>query len=709
MKELTKLLQAQFEKMCATGKLFRSSLSGESVWELYLSSFKKEDDPTFRDPTSSVHNCNCCHNFVRRYGNIVAIDENNNIMTIFDVTASKEYQNSCDAISKALKEKQIANVFFESFRTLYHLLNYSRVKDTDTVFQLGYDKNFKQYTPEEVNAYPGTVKPDVIYEFNHMHLFVPKQFVSMSSESIEAVIAPYRDAKNVLKRALTEIPIDTLVLVKDLIAQGSLLDGSTHLQKVDKMIELANKASKFDKDSLAFDNWCWVVSYKNPFARFRNELIGVLCTELAEGVDLNEACTNWNKRVDPANYMKAVAPITKRQIEEAKKFVADNGYEESFNRRCATIDDIKASDILHLNVGDGKVNPVSIFDQVAPSRSTRHKRSEFNKVEEVSIEKFMQDILPTCTSVEAFLTSQHKNNMVTLTTSVNKESKPIFKWHNNFSWTYNGNLAGKSQIKEAVKAVGGVVDAVLRFSITWNEDGRDIVDLDAHAIQPDGTEIYYSNYKGRQTRMSGMLDIDMIRPRNLGVENIFWTDEHKMEDGWYRFFIHNYDGGYNKGAKAEIAYKDQVFSFVINEQITGKVDVAQVRISDGEIVDIRASKYLVSSADIQTEIYGLSTNEFYKVNLICLSPNYWTDNVGNKHYFFMLEGCKAPESIRGFHNENLKPDLLKHRKVMEVLANTLKVESTDGQLSGLGFNATVHDELILRLKGNFKRVIKVKF
>ena len=141
----------------------------------------------------------------------------------------------------------------------------------------------------------------------------------------------------------------------------------------------------------------------------------------------------------------------------------------------------------------------------------------------------------------------------------------------------------------------------------------------------------------------------------------------------------------------------------------GKVDVAKIQISDGEIVDIRASKYLVNSTDIQTEIYGLSTNEFYKVNLICLSPNHWTDNVGNKHYFFMLEGCKAPESIRGFHNENLKPDLLKHRKVMEVLANTLKVESTDGQLSGLGFNATVHDELILRLKGNFKRVIKVKF
>jgi hypothetical protein len=29
----------------------------------------------------------------------------------------------------------------------------------------------------------------------------------------------------------------------------------------------------------------------------------------------------------------------------------------------------------------------------------------------------------------------------------------MFKWNNNFSWTFNGNLAGKSQIKQAVKDV----------------------------------------------------------------------------------------------------------------------------------------------------------------------------------------------------------------------------------------------------------------
>ena len=77
--------------------------------------------------------------------------------------------------------------------------------------------------------------------------------------------------------------------------------------------------------------------------------------------------------------------------------------------------------------------------------------------------------------------------------------------------------------------------------------------------------------------------------------------------------------------------------------------------------------------------------------------------------FSLLDDCRAPDDIRGFHNENLIPELLDHRKVMEVLANSMKVRTTDGQLSGLGFDATVRDELIVRLKGTHNRVIKIQF
>lgn len=699
------MLQEQFMKMCATGRLFCSKVTGDQLWEAYMRGFG--EDPIFRDPESSVHNCNQCKHFFHRYGNIVAVTEDNSVMTMFDGDTTDEYRESFRLMSELLKSAPVQDVFVETFNYLHNAV-YARCSKNDSMYALNLDHTVKRYTKEEAEKF-GVVKPNETRTFVHFCVSVPREFIHFGNDTVDAIQARFREDKNVFKRALDEIPSDTLQLVIDLIDQGSLLNGDTHKYKV---VEFLNLSRQYNSLSAAEkDNWCWVKSYKYNLARFRNELIGTLCVELSEGKELNAACLDWNKRVDSANYMKATAPITKQMIENAKAFIAENGYEESFNRRCATMDDIRVCDILHANVGDGTVKPVSILDGLKPT-STRHKRSEFEGVEVVGIEKFMKDILPGCTSVEVFLLNSHENNFVTLTTPVNNDSKPIFKWGNNFGWTYNGNLAGKSEIKEAVKAAGGFVDAFFRFSIMWNEDGRSIVDLDAHAIEPNGTEIYYLSYKGRKTPIcGGMLDIDMIRPEGVGVENIFWDEPERIKDGKYRFFIVNYDGNKNSGAKAEIAFGDEVFTYLVDKEIRYNypIDIATVHVKNGKIDHISHSEYLVDSNANSKEIYGLETNMFHKVNLVCLSPNHWEGAFGNKHYFFMLEGAKAPGSIRGFHNEFLIPELLEHRKVMEVLGATLKVESTDKQLSGLGFNATVRDEVVLRLQGSHKRVIKVQF
>lgn len=711
MIEFNKKLQAQFTEMSKAGKLFRVELSGQQVWDLYINSFSKENNPIFRDPMSSSKNCNHCKNFVRRYGNIVSIDENYNIVSMFDVECDEEYQETAKLLSAWIRSSKIKSVFFETFDEL-NSLPYESCSKSNKVFKLGTDKNVKQYTAEEAEKY-GVVKPNEIRTFHHMHLFVDKAFVDISGNSVESIVGNFRESKNVFQRAMEIISIDTFLLVKDLINQGSLLDGETHLYKIEQMIPLKRE---YDALSAAQrDNWCWVKSFNLPFARFKNELIGVLCTELAEGEELNKACQSWNKRVDPANYMKATAPITKKQIEEAKTFVEENGYVESFDRRFATIDDIKVSEILHSNVGTGKIKDVSIFDSIQ-STSTRHKRSEFNGLEQVSIEDFMKKILPSCSSVEAFLMNTHKGNMVSLTTAKNPKSKPIFKWSNNYSWTFNGNLAGKSLIKEAVKSEGGKIDGALRFSIIWNEDGKDIVDFDAHAQEPrGGTEIAYdTQYRkdrgGMRTAMSGQLDVDMISPARMGVENIVWDKLSKMGNGIYRLWVRNFDGGSNKGFKAEIECGGETYSYHYDKPVLGRgkdIHVANVKLADGQFT---VEHIIPESAVASKDIYGLETNRFHKVNLVCLSPNHWGDNnVGNKHYFFMLEDCKSPVSIRSFHIENLIPELASHRKVLEVLGATRMLEPAEKQLSGLGFNATVRDELIVKLSGTHKRMMKIIF
>lgn len=703
-KEFNQKIQQQFAKMCATGKLFRVELTGQQVWDIYINGFSASQNPVFRDPQSSVHNCNTDKHFIKRYGNIVALDENNSIMTMFDIdVAGSDFETTVPNLSAWLKEAKIVAPFFESWNEINVLPYEKKISKQQTQFQLGIAEQYKQYTKEEVEKF-GVVEQGKVYTFNHFHVFAPAAFIDMGIKSVDSIVGEYRDAKNVFQRGMQEIPLDTLQLVNDLILQGSLLNGDAHLFKIQQFIELKKQYELVPVAQK--DNWCWKASYKLPISKFRNELIGTLCVELAEGVELNEACKTWNKRVDPLNYMKAKAPITTSQIKQAQKFVEEEGYLASFDRRFATIDDIDVSEILHTNAGDGAIKTASLFDAVkATSVSTRHKRSHFNDITSISIETFMKEILPTATSVEAFLENRMDGNLVALITANEKNSKPLFKWSNNYSWTYNGNLAGKSQIKEAVKSAGGKVDGVLRFSITWNESGNDNSDLDNHCLEPNRNRIYFSSKVSPTS--GGHLDVDIITPNGkLAVENITFPSIQKMQQGDYTFLVNQYSARNSQGFKAEIEFNGEVYNYEYKKAVNGNVEVAVVTLKNG----VFSIEHKLPETASSKTLWGLESNEFHKVNLVSLSPNYWGENnVGNKHYFFMLEGCHSDTSLRSFHNEYLTGDLLAHRKVLEILAETTKLAPSKKQLAGIGFSSSVKDELIVRVKGSHQRVLKIVF
>ena len=657
--ELKQKVRENFDKMAKDPHLFYVTVDRDKVWELYLSGFEDSEE-------RQHHNCNACKSFLRQYAGIVAIRDNK-VVSIWDDIEVLGFEKSVQNLKRYIHSLPITDVFYNEFK------------------KCGTDKNFDMVRQ---------------VEWTHFYIELPDKFIV--KRDIATKRGEKRTNKETLKRALDEISIETVETVLDLIRQNSLYRGKEHENVLAAFLE--TKLEYVTIPAELRDNYCWVTSMTHRhITSIRNSVIGTLLVDLDETSDLDGAVTRYERKVAPANYKRPTALATPRMIEEAKKKLEELGLMNSLERRYATERDLSVEDIFFT---DKSSSVTDVFKEM--SKGTLVNPKSFSKVEEVGIEDFIAKILPTAKVVELLVENPHLANLVSLVTSKEKNAKSLFKWGNNFSWSYTGGIT--DSIKERVKAAGGDVSGVLRFSIQWNEDGSSIVDLDAHAMEPgkSGEHIYFADYNGKKTPSSGMLDVDMIRPSGVGVENITWSDKSKMKEGVYKFWINNYDSRRHNGVKAQIEADGVVYDFAYNKHFTGDVAIATVEYSKAKGFVVK-SELEVNSSISSKEKWNIKTCTFVRVKKVMLSPNHWKKPVGNKHYMFFLEDCISDEDARPFFNEFLKDEFTQHRKVFEILGSKLRIEHTKDQLSGLGFSETQRNSILCRVTSSFQRVIRINF
>lgn len=679
-----KALQDRFSKIQKDADhLYEMDVDKDILWNTYLDSFPAGTNKMFRQRRE--YDCSCCRQFIKNIGAVIAIKDGK-IYTLWEeVTDDAVYRPVCEALDTYVKAQKVKDIYISKFS------------------KIGTDHNF-----EEIDG--------KAHRWDHFFLELPRKYVNCSCDSNEEIKGQYRDTKNVFKRSLDEITMDAVNTVLELINSNTLYKGAewkvalTEFKKYKK--EYVNLSTDNEKDLYA---WEKSATAGMAIGRIRNHSIGVLLTNISEDMDLDLAVKKYEQIVAPANYKRPKAIFTKKMLEDAKKTITELGYMDSLQRRFATLRDITVNNVLFSNKSAVRkmVGADDIFGEMEKDVAINPKR--FSKVEEISAQDFIDKVLPTAKEIEAFVENKHEKNFVSLIAPANPDAKSMFKWNNGLSWAYTGNITD-SDMKQNVKAAGGNVDGVLRFSIQWNDDQNDNSDLDAHCIEPDKNEIYFGHCrKPAVSRMGGQLDVDITqpmeqRPGQPAVENITWTDMSKMKPGVYRFFVNQYLARGSKGFKAEVEFNGEIHTFEYNKPVSGDVVVAEVTLDNNGTFSIKDVLNGSSSVSSRT-IWGVQTNQFVPVSVISYSPNYFDEQegIGHKHLMFFLKDCVNSEEPNGWYNEYLKNDLEKHKRVFEALGAKCHVASVDDQLSGIGFSMTKRADLVVKVKGATERIMKIKF
>jgi hypothetical protein len=647
---------ARFAEM-ANDQLYVVASNSDAMWSTYLTAFPPGSDPIFRVRTE--HDCSCCRHFIRDIGNVVAI-QNGAIATIWDLNGLPEpYQTVADAMAAHIKALPIRDVFLTKLA-----------------------KSGAKLTPGLVDG--------KVHKFVHFFVNVPSGFVTKDVDSQRGTA---RTTHAVLTRGLLELKPDALATVAGLIADNAIYRGQEFQRAV---TEFAAVQSRFLSlpEGTARELLAWTM-LKNPAARFRNTVIGTLVQDLSDGMPLDAAVRAFETKVAPANYKRPTALITKGMVDAAMKTIGDLGLEPALERRHAKFADVSVNSVLFVDnstrtkMRDSGIKGL-LMDEVKPAAFDPTGAAE------IGIDEFVASVLPKCTSLHLYVDNAHAGNFVSMTAPVHADAAPLFRWPNNFAWSYDGNVA--DSIKDRVKQAGGKVEGVtMRASLAWfNFD-----DLDLHVIEPSGAHIYFGNK--RPSPKGGALDVDMnISPtvRNA-VENIRWTQS--LADGVYRVSVCNFTKreSIDVGFVVEIESSAGLQTFRREQAVPGKAEphVCSIHVRNGVVEKIVPGDGMIAGAASQ-EKWRINTLSLARVNSVVLSPNYWDDNAaGNKHWFFILEGCKNPLPTRGIYNEFLSSKLEDHRKVFEVLGDKTKCAVVDDQMSGLGFSSTRRDKVTVAVSG----------
>lgn len=361
--------------------------TGKSLFSHYLATFPEEDRPHY--------NCRVCAEWLKRYGQLVTIKDG--------VVTSVAFGNIPEGT-----DPEVAAVANE----LAVLIGTKRVVSV--------------YTPSSANA---EVQNDGTWGHfkGTFHSDLPFYLSLEQAKSVTGTVN--EEVRNTFSWIFSYLNSSAVTTVSDLLTSGELSYAIKQRSEFTFITSLVS-ALKATENSQVKNSLVWEYVLKNRalFAHFQSSVLGELLYQIHVG-NLELGIKRFKEFTASINYKRPTELPSERELEEARKFVTENGLTPALKRRYASLEDGKRWLWKTPVTEQSKVDQDDPFASVAVKDSKKETTTAINGGN-VSFLRFVDEILPKATSLSMVFPQYNsgREDFIQFVTASDTEAKPIIKW-----------------------------------------------------------------------------------------------------------------------------------------------------------------------------------------------------------------------------------------------------------------------------------------
>lgn len=414
---------------------FKARLGRHELFDAFLAAFPEE--------TRQEHNCNCCRDFLRVYGDLITVEEDGTQKSVLwdEELYEGQYQAPIRAMRQLVEAAKIDKVFY---------------------------------------THRDQVDLGIAQKGGYIHFCLLATHFHTGPSMAKAVGAQMLDTKQdyiFLKTSVQEFSQTSIELAIKLFTDDvQLKHYPRHLANLQWLSELRAKV----KHSPVSEQLIWreVATQPPGRVRLKNTVMGEFLKALDEGTAVNIAKRAFLAMVDPKDYLRPKAAPAAGNIEQAERIVKSLGIERSLERRWARLEDIPAAVYKWApTVPETPIVESSVFGHLAAKFTDKVAEPGVIDGGKLTWERFEADVMPAAKSIELFVDAQRRDNFATLVTAVHADAPPIHYWDSPdarnpvSAYAYNGG-SFPAMWNMPVPFIGARIPVigVIPQPSQWNED-----------------------------------------------------------------------------------------------------------------------------------------------------------------------------------------------------------------------------------------------